>query len=447
MCDSAIAGGESLGLKVDWSGINPYLAFTRPWTFSPISMTQEYKEPSHGVLPKRVEAKEALRFPPGVPQTEPIHLSGAWIMESTEQADALLGGAVPGFVYRRDGHPNAASLADALRIMHGADQAMVTAQGMSSISIAAMSLLKPGDRVLLGQPLYGRTSFFIKNDLGRWGIQFEDVDVTDFDAWKSALDKPARMVILETITNPRMSVPDIESICKLIHQAHGPAIAESGPVVMVDNTFATPALCQPLALGADLVVESLSKFVCGHADAMLGLLCGRNEIWGRMRQTMVSFGMTSSPLDCWLTHRGLASLNVRMAHAAASANELAHAIAGHPRVQAIDYPGLADHPDHQIAKKQFNGSFGNMLSIHLKGGLSSAQRFITAVADDIPFCPTLGEAQTTLSHPMSTSHRSYSPELLQSLGISGGTLRFSIGLEPTSSLIGKFLNGLNHCDD
>ena len=364
-------------------------------------------------------------------------------MESTEQADALLAGTAPGFVYRREGHPNATSLAEALRVVHGADESIVTAQGMSAISIAAMALLKPGDRVLLGQPVYGRTSFFIKKDLTRWGIESEDVNVTDTNAWIDAFRKPSRMVIIETITNPRLNVPDIESIAHLAHHYGGQATSESGTVVLVDNTFATPVLCQPLALGADLVMESLSKFVCGHADAMLGLLCGRSAVWNRMRQTMVSFGMTSSPLDCWLTQRGLASLPVRMAHAASSALELAKSIEDHPAINQLDYPGLPSHGDHAIAKKQFNGTFGNMLTFQLNGGLRSAQRFIAAVASDIPFCPTLGEAQTTLSHPASTSHRSYSEEQLESLGIDGGTLRFSIGLEPNGWLTEKFLLGLS----
>jgi cystathionine beta-lyase/cystathionine gamma-synthase len=382
------------------------------------------------------------RFPTSIPQTEPLQLSGVWRMESTEQADSLLAGTAPGYVYRRDGHPNASSLAEALRSLHGADEAIVTAQGMSAIAIACMSILKPGDRVLLGQPLYGRTSFFVKTDLKRWGIEFEDVHSSDLAAWSKALEKPARMVIIETITNPRMSVPDIESIARLAHEAGGEATTDSGTVVMVDNTFATPVLCQPIGLGADLVMESLSKFVCGHADAMLGLLCGRKEVWHRMRQTMISYGMTSSPLDCWLTQRGLASLPVRMTHAAQSAFQLAQALVGHPTIESIDYPGLPTHPDHAIAKKQFGESFGNMLSLHLVGGLRTAQRFIAAVKDDVPFCPTLGEAQTTLSHPVSTSHRSFSEEQLESLGISGGTLRFSIGLEPTAWLVEKFLNGL-----
>ncbi len=358
-------------------------------------------------------------------------------MDSTEQAAALLAGSESGYVYRREGHPNASSLAEALRVLHGADQAIVTAQGMSAISIAALALLKPGDRVLLGQPLYGRTSFLIKNDLAKWGIEFEDVLATDVSAWTNAFRKPARMVIVETITNPRLSVPDIQSISSIAHQLGGHANSESGTVVLVDNTFATPDLCQPLSMGADLVMESLSKFVCGHADAMLGLLCGRNEVWGQVRQTMVSFGMTSSPLDCWLTQRGLASLQVRMAHAASSAMALAIEIEGHPCIRVLDYPGLATHADHDVALKQFRGSFGNMLTLTLQGGLRSAQRLISLLSPDIPFCPTLGEAQTTVSHPCSTSHRSYSQAALQELGIDGGTMRFSIGLEPKEWLVGK----------
>ena len=179
------------------------------------------------------------RFPKSQPQTEPLHLSGVWRMETTEQADALLAGTDPGFVYRREGHPNATTLAEALRVLHAAEESIVTAQGMSAISIAAMALLKPGDRVLLGQPVYGRTSFFIKKDLARWGIECDDVNVTDTNAWLNAFRKPARMVIIETITNPRLSVPDIETIARLAHQYGGQASSEAGTVVLVDNTFAT----------------------------------------------------------------------------------------------------------------------------------------------------------------------------------------------------------------
>lgn len=377
------------------------------------------------------------------PQSEPIQLSGVWQMDSTVQADSLLAGKQRGYVYRRDGHPNATSLAANLQAMHSAEEAIVTAQGMSAISIAALALLKPGDRVLLGQPLYGRTSFLFKNDLAKWGVTCEDVRSNDLSHWREALKVPARMVIVETITNPRLSVPDIAAISAVAHESGGTPDSSTGTIVLVDNTFATPALCQPLRLGADLVMESLSKFVCGHGDAMLGLLCGKSVLWERIRQTMVSFGMTSSPLDCWLTQRGLASLNVRMSHAASTAKSLANAINNHPALISLDYPGLPTHPDHSVAMKQFGETFGNMVTMRLKGGGASAQRFIELVADQIPFCPSLGEAQTTLSHPVSTSHRSYSADQLDELGIDGGTIRLSIGLETGTQIVQTMLGSLN----
>ncbi|MEQ1826360.1 MAG: PLP-dependent transferase [Pirellula sp.] len=395
--------------------------------------------------PSKPETVQCDRFPRTKPQTEPLHLSGVWRMESTAQADSLLAGTTSGFVYRREGHPNASSLAESLRVLHGADQAIVTAQGMSAIAIAALALLKPGDRVVLGQPVYGRTSFLIMKDLARWGIECDEVLATDLAEWSRALERPARMIILETITNPRLSVPDIAQVASLAHERQGPATSSDGIVVLVDNTFATPVLCQPMKLGADLVMESLSKFVCGHSDAMLGLLCGHSQVWEHIQQTMVSFGMTSSPLDCWLTSRGLASLSVRMAHAAESAIVLAKALQAHDHICLLDYPGLRSHPNHAIATKQFNSLYGNMLTLQLRGGAEAANRFIQYVANDIPFCPTLGEAQTTLSHPCSTSHRSYSQDALAALGIDGGTLRFSIGLEPKEWLqetVAKALNNL-----
>lgn len=382
-----------------------------------------------------IEMTERAILSAARPQSEPVQLSGVWQMSSTAEADQILGGKQRGYVYRRDGHPNATSLASKLQAMHHAEEAIVTAQGMSAISIAALALLKPGDRVLLGQPLYGRTSFMLKNDMSRWGITCEDVLSNNLSHWRDALKTPARMVIIETITNPRLSVPDISAISELAHQSGGLPNSDSGTIVLVDNTFATPALCQPLRFGADLVMESLSKFVCGHGDAMLGLLCGKSVLWDRIRQTMSSFGMTSSPLDCWLTSRGLASLNVRMNHASNTARALATAINSHPALISIDYPGLLTHQDHSVALSQFGDSFGNMLTLHLKGEGIAAQRFIELVAHRIPFCPSLGEAETTLSHPVSTSHRSYSQEQLRGLGIDGGTIRLSIGLEPSEQVL------------
>jgi len=376
------------------------------------------------------------------PISEPIHLAGVWEMDSIEQADSILGGREAGFVYRRDGHPNAASLEGTLRRMHNADQCIVTAQGMSAISAACLAMLKPGDKVLLGQPLYGKTSYLVKKELSRWGVENEDVEVCDLDSWNKALSPKVRMVVLETITNPRLSVPDVPSIITLVKSV------SKEIVVMVDNTFATPVLCRPLSLGADLVMESLSKFVCGHGDVMLGMLAGTDAIWDRIRPVVSAFGLASSPLDCWLTTRGLATLSVRMKHASQLAMQLALKLEHHAALETIDYPGLSSSPSHLTAKRLLNGHYGNMVTIHLKKMptrdlKAQAQLFIERISQTIPFCPSLGDAKTTLSHPTSTSHRSYSSADLARIGVHEGTLRFSCGLEEPDEIAHSIEAALN----
>ncbi|XZE22519.1 trans-sulfuration enzyme family protein [Pirellulaceae bacterium SH449] len=376
------------------------------------------------------------------PISEPIQLSGVWEMDSIDQADGILGRQTEGFVYRRDGHPNAASLEQTLRQMHGADHCIVTAQGMSAISAACLALLEPGAEVLLGQPLYGKTSYLVKSELSRWGVRHQDVDACDLSSWQNALRPSVRMVIVETITNPRLSVPDLEAIVNLVKSV------SQDIVVMVDNTFATPALCQPMRWGADLVMESLSKFVCGHGDVMLGMLAGNDSIWKRIRPVVSAFGLASSPLDCWLTTRGLATLSVRMKQASFLANDLATRLSGHAALDGVDYPGLQDNPSYETATRLLNGSFGNMVTIHLKEKLgrdnkATAQQFIERIAHVVPFCPSLGDAKTTLSHPKSTSHRSYTADELSQLGVHAGTIRFSCGLEEPDDIIPAIEKALN----
>ncbi|XZE32941.1 trans-sulfuration enzyme family protein [Pirellulaceae bacterium SH501] len=375
------------------------------------------------------------------PLSPPIHLTGVWEMESIEQADGILGGQLEGFVYRRDGHPNGFALAKLLSDLHSAEEGIVTAQGMSAIAAACMSLLAPNDCVLLAQPLYGKTSFLVKSELSRWGVRWIDIDATDLNAWETAFARNPKLAIVETITNPRLSVPNIGAICRLARQNREDA---DRCLVLVDNTFATPSLFRPLEAGADLVMESLSKFVCGHGDAMLGFIGGRANAWGRIRSVVSAFGLASSPLDCWLTQRGLQTLEVRMERASLTAMEIAARFASHPRIRTLDYPGLPSHPNHAVARSQFNGRFGNMLTIHLHGGVASANELISNISQTIPFCPSLGDTRTTLSHPASTSHRSYSSEQLEKLGIDGGSIRLSIGLENSKLLIDSLHAGLEN---
>lgn len=374
------------------------------------------------------------------PQSEPLYLTGVWKVDTTSQADAILGGKEPGFVYRRDGHPNGATLSEALRVLHGTERAIVTAQGMSALAAIAMNLLEPEAGVILGQPVYGRTQTLFAKDLAKWKVRAQSIHACDLTQWENALQQKPRLAIIETITNPRMRVPDIERIASLCHA--------QGTKLLVDNTFATPLLCRPKDWGADYIMESLSKFVCGHSDAMLGFLGGPELGWKELEATVSTFGLASSPLDCWLTRRGLATLSVRLQQACKNAMQMAEQCVTHPMIAGVDYPGLSQHPDHAIAQRLFGDRFGHMLTLHLRpsgklSGLELVDRLIRELAPDIPFCPSLGEVQTTLSHPVSTSHRSYSANQLQELGISAYTVRISCGIEDSNDVCERILRGLD----
>lgn len=370
-------------------------------------------------------------IPVGQPHAQAIHLSLVWHCDSPGQADQLLGNPGTGYVYRRDGHPNATSLANQLGQLHGADRTILTAQGMSALSLAFLSQLKPGDHVVLSRQLYGKTNRLVGHEMQRWGITSQQVDVNDHAQLRAACNHPKfRMLVAETLANPCLDVADIEQLAEVAHSRNG--------LLLIDNTFATPLLCRPLDWKADLVMESLSKFVCGHGDVMLGQLSGKAEVWGNTDSICSTWGFASSPLDCWLTQRGLATLPIRLKAACENALSLASFLSEHPLIERVYYPGLTDHPEHALAKKQFGSHFGHMLSFRPRASENIGARLIAALKETVPFCPSLGECQTTLSHPASTSHRSLSPEEKKLLDIDEALLRISCGIEPTDWLVHQF---------
>jgi cystathionine beta-lyase/cystathionine gamma-synthase len=376
------------------------------------------------------------RISTGHPHTQPLHLSVVWECVGPQQADELLATPGSGYVYRRDGHPNATSLADQLGQLHGAERTILTAQGMSALGLAFLGQLNPGDHLVLSRQLYGKTLQLAGNELQRWGITSQQVDVQDMPAIREACRHPKfRMLVAETIANPCLEVADVRQLADIVHQQNG--------VLMIDNTFATPLLCRPLELGADLVMESLSKFVCGHGDVMLGLLCGTESSWKNMTSLCSMFGMASSPLDCWLTQRGLTTLPLRLTQACQNALRLAEFLSTHSSIELVHYPGLAKHPQHELAKTEFRAGFGHVLSFRPHGGKTAAYSLLERLSGTIPFCPSLGECQTTFSHPASTSHRGLSSAAKQLLGIDDGLLRLSCGIEPTDWLVAQVATGLN----
>jgi cystathionine beta-lyase/cystathionine gamma-synthase len=367
------------------------------------------------------------------PAANPIYPASVYACESTDQAQSLLEGGTTGYVYQRDGHPNADVLAEKCRELHGAERAAIASSGMAAMAAILLSQLKQGDHIVASSQLYGRSSLLLTQESNRLGISCDEVDTCDLDATKNAIRPETRMIVVETIANPRLRVADIAALANLAHQHEAK--------LLVDNTFATPMVCRPLEHGADFVLESISKMMNGHSDVMLGLICGNEADWERMPLVLSAWGLASSPWDCWLAARGLATMHLRMERAMRNAQLAAEYLSKQQAVEQVDYPGLSEHPDHEIAKRQLSGGFGNVVTFRLGGGRPAADRFISA-AKQIPFCPSLGEVSTTLSHPQSTSHRGLSEKQRDELGITGGTIRLSVGTESSEFVLDALREGL-----
>lgn len=367
------------------------------------------------------------------PLSPPLELTAVWCCDDTDQAEALLSGREQGYVYQRDGHPNADAFAAACGKLHRTPRAIATSSGMAAMAAGLLSQVQAGDHLVASNQLYGQSHFLIGNECRRLGIEHTLVDPTDPAAVDAACTSATRLVVVETIANPLLRVANLEVLAERAHR-HGARL-------LVDNTFATPHLCQPAALGADLVVESVSKLINGHSDVMLGLLCGSEAAWERVPAVVSAWGLASSPLDCWLALRGLHTLALRADKASENALAIAHWLASQQGVARVDYPGLPQHPDHELAARQFGGSFGSVVTFELPGGRGAVDALFAA-CPEIPFAPSLGDYCTTWSHPESTSHRKLSLQERDALGIRGGTIRLSVGIEPVEQLLDQLRQGL-----
>lgn len=371
-----------------------------------------------------------------LPQAEALSMTSVWQLESLAAADASFTSGNSSYAYRRVEHPNARALASKLSALHAAERAVVTAQGMSGIAAVALANLRPGARVWLSQELYGETSHLFTQCLLPWQVETHLFDPSNGDHLRELAQTKVDMVVMETITNPRLRVADIAQVSQ--------AVTIAGALLVVDNTFATYLMCRPLLLGADFVIESLGKQVNGHGDGMIGFVGGRDP--ARMASVagiVKTFGMTSSPLDCYLTHRGLMTLALRMERVCANAQALAECLSDLPRVTCVDYPGLTSNAGHHVARQQFCGGFGWMVTFHVDADRAGVERLLQALRPEIRFVPSLGDVSTTVSHPLSTSHRDTPPDTLDKMGITQGTIRVSCGIEPTQWLIDCFRKALS----
>lgn len=368
------------------------------------------------------------------PLAPPLQLSAVYRVADLSQIDALYQGEESGYFYARDGHPNAAQLAARLAALEGAEAGLVCASGMAAESAVFLSCLGQGDEVAVSDGLYGRTVALVGRELARFGVGHRVFDATRPETLRPALTPRTRVIFAETLSNPLVRLADIPGLAEVARSSG------TGARLVIDHTFA-PLLCRPLALGAEAVTHSLTKLIGGHSDVTLGLVAGPRALIDRAAAVAATFGLTGNPFDSWLTLRGLATLAVRSDRACSNALSLAGRLAGHPRVQAVHYPGLEAHPDHARAVRFLRGGFGTIVTIDV-GGRDEADGLIRGLRH-VPFAPSLGDVATTLSHPATTSHRGQSPDQWARQGITPGLIRLSVGLEDPDDLWDDFRQALD----
>lgn len=368
------------------------------------------------------------------PLVAPIYQTTVYSYPDISAVDDVYEHREPGYIYSRYGMPNHRLLESAMAELEGTQAGLATATGMSAISAVIFGTLSAGDRIVASNQVYGGTRNLLDQDVQRLGIEVTYVDARDPDQVRQALSEPANMLYVEGITNPTINVLDLAAL--------GEIARETGVYFVVDSTFATPIHARPVDHGADIVIHSTTKFIAGHNDVSGGIVLGSEEILDPIRQVAIRFGGIGGPFDAWLVLRGLKTLALRMRQSSSNALKLAEALHGHRAVERVRYPGLGNHPQHQIAKRMLREGYGSMLSIDVRGGRQAVETVVQRL-EMIRFVETLGGLGTTVVHPATTSHRSVDSAVKEELEISDGLLRFSIGIEEPEDLIEEVVTALD----
>ncbi len=356
----------------------------------------------------------------------PIYQSTTFTAASAAEMAAVYGGEQPGFMYTRYGNPTIRALEEKMAALEGGEAALATATGMAAISTAILGCVQAGDHVVAAQSLYGGAYDFIRRVLPRLGVDRTFVGMDAVADFEKAVRPNTRLIYFETPSNPVLGILDIAALARL-GQARGI------PTIM-DNTFATPLLQRPLARGVTVVVHSATKYLCGHGDAMGGVIIGpKNYIAELNRDVLRDFGGVISPFNAWLILRGIRTLHVRMPVHCANAQKIAEFLEGHPRVERVNYPGLARHPGHELAGRQME-AFGAMMSFEVKGGYEAGRRVMDGVRI-FARAASLGDTRSLIVHSASTSHAAVPRGERLAMGVSDGLVRLSIGLEAVEDLI------------
>ena len=357
---------------------------------------------------------------------EALFMTSGFVYSSAEEASAAFRDEADVFVYSRYGNPTVKMFEERLALLEGAESCRATGSGMAAVFGAMACQLDAGDRVVASRALFGACHAILTKILPRWGIKTDLIDGTDLSAWETALAEPAKLVFLESPSNPILDLVDINAVATLAHRA--------GALVMVDNVFASPLYQKPLALGADIVIYSATKHIDGQGRLLGGAVLGRRSyIEGVFLPFYRQTGATISAFNAWVMLKSLETLPLRVTAQSNTAAKIAKWLFQHPNIKKISYPGHASHPQHDLAKQQMSG-FGSLLAFEVIGGEAAAFNVLNNLKL-IDISNNLGDSKSLACHPYTTTHSNMSQNDRENLGISGGHIRLSIGLEDADDLI------------
>ena len=383
-------------------------------------------DPSAVWHPDTVAVRGGLRRSAFDETSEALYLTSGYVYGSAREAEQAFAGDLDRYIYSRYANPTVAMFEERLRSLEGAEAAQGTASGMSAVFNALAAMLRTGDRVVAARDLFGSCFQILAVILPRWGVHTDFVDGADLAQWEQALSTPATAVFFETPSNPMQQLVDVAAVSELAHAA--------GARVIVDNVFATPILQRPLDLGADVVVYSTTKHIDGQGRTLGGAILGTSEfVSEELRPLIRHTGPSMSPFNAWVALKGLETLRLRVEHQTTSALRLATWLEGAPGVEWVRHPGLASHPQHELARTQMSGG-GTVVTFSVPGGTSRAFEVLDALTL-VDISNNLGDTKSLATHPATTTHRRLGAEVRAQMGLGDGVIRLSVGMEHPHDLI------------
>ncbi|TGB80783.1 methionine gamma-lyase [Escherichia sp. E4702] len=357
----------------------------------------------------------------------PIFQTSTFVFDNAEQGAARFALEEPGYIYTRLGNPTTDALEQKMAVLEDGEAALATASGISAITTALLTLCQQGDHIVSANAIYGCTHAFLSHSMPKFGITTSFVDATNIAELKAAIRPETKVVYIETPANPTLTLVDIEMVAGIAHQ--------HGALLIVDNTFMSPYGQQPLRLGADIVVHSVTKYINGHGDVIGGVIVGKKDFIDQARYVGLKdiTGGCMSPFNAWLTLRGVKTLGVRMERHSSNAMKIAQFLESHPAITHVYYPGLLAHPQYDLYKRQMTLP-GGVISFEIAGGFESGRRMINAVNLCL-LAVSLGDTETLIQHPASMTHSPVPPEERLKAGITDGMIRLSVGLEDPDDII------------